>query len=34
VNVFSLRLFVTTDTEEKAIAAPARMGESSTPATG
>src|SRR5262245_59493421 len=30
----SLRLFVTTDTDEKAIAAPARMGESSTPQSG
>src|SRR5262245_4851912 len=30
----SLRLFVTTDTEENAIAAPARMGESSTPQSG
>src|SRR4030095_1959578 len=30
----SLRLFVTTDTDENAIAAPARIGESSTPQSG
>src|SRR2546428_817743 len=33
-HLFRRKLLVTTDTDENAIAAPARMGESSTPAMG